>query len=144
MQCVKEIKANEEKRRGKTKNDQPKIQQAIERSHAYPRDSSKRNQIDEALIKMIATDLQPISIVEDKGFQTFVHTLDGRYEIPSRRTLMSKIPEIYESVKTSLRQRLHNATQILFFIFIFCSNKASCISNNSCSSATTHIYTIQE
>ena len=37
---------------------------------------------------MIAKDLQPISIVEDRGFNVFVKTLDPHYRIPSRKSMM--------------------------------------------------------
>ncbi len=38
---------------------------------------------------MIATDVQPVSIVEDKGFNKFVKVLDPKYSTPSRQTIAS-------------------------------------------------------
>lgn len=48
---------------------------------------SKQHSIDEELAKMIATDFQPFSIVEDRGFKSFVKTLNPTYNLPSRKTL---------------------------------------------------------
>ena len=53
-----------------------------------------------------------MSIVEDQGFKNFAHTLDSRYEIPSRRTIMSRLPETYQSVKRKLQGQLNNTTHI--------------------------------
>ena len=48
-------------------------------SRKYPQDSTRCERLNSALIKMIATDLQPISIVEDKGFLRYTSLLDQRY-----------------------------------------------------------------
>ena len=46
----------------------------------YPRESNRCRRLDDALIEMIAVDLQPPSIVNDKGFVKFVSTLDTSYQ----------------------------------------------------------------
>ena len=46
--------------------------QMIEHYQYYPKESVRKAKIDDTLIKMIATDLQPVSIVEDSGFKAFV------------------------------------------------------------------------
>ena len=38
--------------------------------------SHQRKRIDLALVRMIATDMQPPSIVEDKGFRDFLKVID--------------------------------------------------------------------
>lgn len=43
--------------------------------------------------------MQPASIVEDLGFRRFVSMLDPRYDIPSRRTLMRRLPTKYQEIK---------------------------------------------
>jgi len=58
---------------------------------------------------MIATDIQPMSVVEDKGFQfqEFVNALDPRYVLPSRRTITrSMLPARYEHVRDELKVQL--------------------------------------
>ena len=43
--------------------------------------------------------MQPASVVEDLGLRRFVNMLDPRYDIPSRRTLMRRLPTKYEEIK---------------------------------------------
>ena len=43
--------------------------------------------------------MQPALVVEDLGFRRFVNMLDPRYDIPSRRTLIRRLPTKYEGVK---------------------------------------------
>ena len=48
---------------------------------------------------MIAGNMQPISIVEDTGFQKFVYVLDQRYQPPSRKTVSSiLLPNKYKEI----------------------------------------------
>ena len=109
------MKKSEEKRRKTTTNQQPSeptIQQTLSRSQLYSKDSIRRKNIDESLIYMIATDLQPIAIVEDKGFKNLLSTLDSRYQPPSRRTVMStQIPVTYQNLKTKLLAELNNTSR---------------------------------
>ena len=82
-------------------------------SPEYTSTSTKRKSIDAAVFNMIVKDLQPVSVVEDEGFQLLVHTLDSRYELPSRRTIMQMLPEKYsekcEAVKEELSRQAHVA-----------------------------------
>lgn len=45
-------------------------------------DSQRAAEITRRLGEMIVDDLQPISTVEDRGFNAFVKTLDPHYKIP--------------------------------------------------------------
>ena len=56
---------------------------------------------------MVATDLQPVSIVEDEGFLHYSSVLDPRYQLPSRRTIeRSLIPKQYTKLKTMVKEKL--------------------------------------
>ncbi|XP_015376635.1 PREDICTED: zinc finger BED domain-containing protein 1-like [Diuraphis noxia] len=67
----------------------------------------------EAIVRMIAEDLQPLSIVENSGFRRMIKLLDSRYEIPSRRTLgRTIIPQIMEKVKGNVQILLNAASHI--------------------------------
>jgi hypothetical protein len=56
---------------------------------------------------MIAIDMQPTSIVEDRGFQKFVSSLDPRYHPPSRKTIAhTLLPQKYEEVAKKVRAGL--------------------------------------
>lgn len=58
---------------------------------------------------MIITDMQPSSIVGDKGFKNFVKTMDLVYKKTSRHTVMRKlIPEKYKSTKDVAHLALTN------------------------------------
>jgi len=70
-------------------------------------DSLHRKAIDRALVKMIAIDLQPGSIVEDRGFQEFLKVIDPKYIPPSRRTIMRDyLPGLYENATEELHRQL--------------------------------------
>ena len=57
---------------------------------------------------MIVTDIQPVSIVEDKGFLEFVRVLDPKYCPPSRRTIMiDHLPQLYKSKQQLLMEELN-------------------------------------
>ena len=74
---------------------------------------------------MIATDLQPISIVEDAGFIKYTSLLDPQYELPSRRTISRKLlPEKYMSAKQSLKQKLQKVSPISLTTDIWSSRQA--------------------
>jgi len=59
--------------------------------------------------EMIALDCQPLSIVEDIGFNHFVKALKPRYVIPSRKYLSENvIPKIHEGMKVELMKKVHS------------------------------------
>ena len=39
--------------------------------------------------------MQPVSVVEDEGFQLLLNVLDPRHQLPSRRTIMRMLPDEY-------------------------------------------------
>ncbi|XP_073728840.1 E3 SUMO-protein ligase ZBED1-like [Misgurnus anguillicaudatus] len=50
--------------------------------------------------------MQPLSVVEDKGFRAFVNTLDPKYRIPCRQTTKQLILERYSKEKQALKDQL--------------------------------------
>ena len=100
------------------------ISETMSLSRKYPSASVRSKTLDNALIEMIATDLQPISIVEDKGFLKYTSLLDPRYEPPSRRTLTRRLlPEKYQEVKKSLEQKLAEIPSLALTTDIWSSNQ---------------------
>ena len=64
-------------------------------------------------MKMLACDLQPSSIVEDKGFQEFLKVIDPKYIPPSRCSLMQDhLPHLYDEAKQELQQLLVSAEYV--------------------------------
>ena len=65
--------------------------------------------IHKKLGEMIAIDSQPLYIVEDPGFISFVKNLEPRYKIPSRKYFTEKIfPKIIKGVKVEVDKILHS------------------------------------
>ncbi|XP_076040518.1 protein polybromo isoform X4 [Oratosquilla oratoria] len=92
-------------------------QQALEcvitRRQPYPDGSEKKKNIDSHLLKLIVTDMQPLSLVENKGFQEFVKVIDPCYVLPSRRELMqTHFPSLYEKQKQQVREELEGASYV--------------------------------
>ena len=74
---------------------------------------AQQNRLDEELAKMIANDFQPFSIVEDKGFRSFIQALNPTYVPPSRKTLFQQIiPRLYDRERASLQERVKEATAV--------------------------------
>lgn len=82
---------------------------------------------------MMAVDLQPVSIVEDPGFQEFVKELDPRYEIPSRRSLMrTDFPELFKSAQAAVESDLSEATDITITTDLWTSRAADAYLSVTC------------
>lgn len=69
---------------------------------------AKQNTVDEELAKMITSDLQPFSIVEDKGFRSYSHALNPMYCMLFQRKTLSQttIPRLYDRERASLQERV--------------------------------------
>ncbi|XP_050706735.1 zinc finger BED domain-containing protein 4-like [Eriocheir sinensis] len=90
---------------------QQTLANVITRRQAYPAESAKKKHLDSHLLKMIAIDMQPISLVENEGFKEFVKVLDPRYILPSRRELMrTHFPSLYENQVQQVRSELEGAS----------------------------------
>ena len=77
-------------------------------------DSQRAAEITRSLGEMIVKDLQPISIVEDRGFNTFVKTLDPHYRIPSRKHMMEgTIADLYNRCKEKVKAALQCAHSVV-------------------------------
>ncbi|XP_051935570.1 E3 SUMO-protein ligase ZBED1-like [Hippocampus zosterae] len=73
----------------------------------------KQTTIDEELGKMITSDFQPFSIVDDKGFRRYTHALNPMYAIPSRKTLSQRIiPGLYDRERAALQERVQKAIAV--------------------------------
>ena len=112
--CQEQMKKDQEtnkKKRGGTKT-QTTIQGILLKSTKYEANSPRQKSLDNALLEIVATDMQPSSIVNDKGFNKFINMLDSRYQLPSRRSLMRKLPEKYEEVKVTVKNQLNTASHV--------------------------------
>lgn len=65
----------------------------------------KDEEINKDLIFLIAKDFQPLSLVEDTGFQRFVKALNSSYVLPSRKKVSEVLlSETYDEVKMMLKK----------------------------------------
>lgn len=64
------------------------------RAQPYKHDSSNKKELDELIVRMMVEDLQPLSIVEGKGFR-LVHGLNPKYELPSHREISRTLFSLY-------------------------------------------------
>jgi len=71
------------------------------------------DQFNRAIVEMIAEDMQPFSIVENRDFQKLVRLLDSRYTLPSLRTIgRTVIPNLYEITKSKVFGLVSNAKYV--------------------------------
>ena len=67
----------------------------------------KKKKIDDLILQMVTMDLQPISIVEDRGFKELLNFIDPRYPMVSRKHLtQTLLPTKYHEEKTKLMMNL--------------------------------------
>lgn len=85
---------------------------------------------------MIAEDMQPFSIVENRGFQKLVRLLDSRYTLPSRRTIeRTLIPNVYETTRAKVFGLISNAKHVAITSDIWTS-----MNTESYLTATVHFF----
>ncbi len=78
-------------------------------------------------------DLQPISVVEDRGFIALVKTLDPRYQIPSRKKLMEgTINNMYEDCKAKVMATLQNENHVILTTDMWTSRSTEAYLTVSC------------
>lgn len=75
---------------------QPTLAQTFEKTKKFPVGDKRRQKITSLITEMICTDLQPISIVENRGFRKIIKHLEPRYSMVSRKYLACEgIPKLY-------------------------------------------------
>lgn len=78
-------------------------------SSTYPR----QVRITTALVSFVVGDLLPLSVVESEGLRTFVHSLDPRYQVPSRKHFSSVILQNhFEIIQNNVQTVLNEVTYV--------------------------------
>lgn len=112
-ECPETSQSKTTTRTSRTQALQQTLHDIMAKKDGYKEGGLKKKNLDELLINMLVIDLQPMSIVEDRGFTKFVHGLDPRYNLPSRRELTRKhIPNMYEEVVQRLKDELREAPHV--------------------------------
>lgn len=69
--------------------------------------------IDKCLMELFFKDFQPFSVVEDKGFQKFVTSLNSSYQLPSRKTIANTLlPAMYEEKQAKIKDVVKNVSSV--------------------------------
>lgn len=98
---------------------------------------AREKQINNALIKMVVADLQPLSIVENEGFKLFSKALNPAFVVPSRYILTKTLlKNNYDAVFKNLKEELSFAEHICITTDAWTS-----IANESYVSITAHFIT---
>ncbi|KAK2579952.1 hypothetical protein KPH14_007632 [Odynerus spinipes] len=63
---------------------------------SYADTNERKKKIDDLILSLVIDDLQPLTIVEDKGFVRLINFLDPKYKLPSRKTLKAWLNAKYE------------------------------------------------
>ncbi|XP_030763197.1 zinc finger BED domain-containing protein 1-like [Sitophilus oryzae] len=75
---------------------------------------TRQKKINDLILNMIITDLQPFSIVSDRGFRKLLNELEPSYLIPSRPTFSkSLMPARYEEKSEKLKNLLKTADHVM-------------------------------
>ncbi|XP_065096446.2 E3 SUMO-protein ligase ZBED1-like [Paramisgurnus dabryanus] len=78
-----------------------------------PPGSERAKRITKSIATFIAKDLRPYSVVENQGFCAMLHTLEPRYNVPSRRYFTdTAIPKLYNETKNEVMESLKKAGRI--------------------------------
>ncbi|XP_064475382.1 E3 SUMO-protein ligase ZBED1-like [Ornithodoros turicata] len=89
------------------------MQQSIMAYSRQPMSLSKTIRQNEQLVKMIAKEYQPFSLVEGQEFKTFLAMLNPGYQLPSRKTLSTvHIPQMYNKVHEQVKNELTGISSI--------------------------------
>lgn len=74
---------------------------------SYGIHSAKKKELDHAVMRFIVRDLQPLSVVDDVGFNELIHVLDSRYALPSRKHIRDVLLQnMYNNTKERLTKIL--------------------------------------
>ena len=105
-----EILDEEESKKAKQPTIDNFVKSESKKVERYPVNSIKRKTLNRKLVKFIAKDMRPVSIVRNSGFQEFVRELDPKYVLPTTVTIRTKLlPMLYNESMKELGHQLENA-----------------------------------
>lgn len=122
------------------KTKQVTLPDVYDRMRKFQHNDYRAKQIDELIAKMICIDFQPISLVDNKGFQELLNHLEPRYTIPSRKTFANKIlRDMYTGVSLKIKSELLQAKHIAITTDMWTS-----IANVDYMAVTAHFYKTED
>lgn len=104
--------------------EQPKMSEFMKKKVKYASSDQRQIQLTDALIKFIAGDLLPLSIVESEDFRNLMETADPKYQMPSRKYLSSKLLlEKSTEVRNNIMHQMKLAENICLTVDIWSSRQ---------------------
>ena len=92
---------------------QPTIVKTLQRAEPYKPNSIRKKLLDDLVLNFVTQDLQPLSVVEDRGFRKLVNGLDPKYVMVSRKHLSSSLlPSKYNDEKANLMVDLNKCDYV--------------------------------
>jgi len=77
----------------------------------YSGDNQKVARLNSLLVQLVCCEGLPLCLVETEAFKVFVHELDPRYALPTRRS-HALIPSKYEETKAQVQESLDQAQSV--------------------------------
>ena len=85
-----------------------------------PIDCGKQKELTDAVVSFVASDLQPLSVVESPAFRKLLEKAEPRYTMPSRKHLSSKlIPKCFEELYSKIVVWLQRAPRVCLTLDIW-------------------------
>ena len=89
---------------------QPTLHEVVDKSKRYDPKSSRAQELNRAIAYYIAKDMQSLYTVEKPGFRHLIHTLDPKYNLPSRKYFTKQeIPRLYTEIKEMVKSKVNGA-----------------------------------
>ncbi|KAF7654254.1 hypothetical protein LDENG_00071850 [Lucifuga dentata] len=67
-------------------------------------ETTRKQELDEALVDMVVKDYQPFSVVEDESLRAFVGKLDPTYTLPTKNSLKHMVEKKYKALKEKVKE----------------------------------------
>ena len=110
------------------------ISQTLQIRQPMLRSSPRWKGITDALSYYIAKDMQPLSTVDDKGFRHLLHTIEPKYEPPSRKAITTNyIPKLYHETRERMKGKVSSAQS-----FSITTDMWTSLANQAYMSVTAH------
>ncbi|KAL4126349.1 hypothetical protein QTP88_010571 [Uroleucon formosanum] len=84
----------------------------ISKKNSRPLDKNQYEIITQSICKMIIVDMLPFSTVENKGFRSFISTIEPLYSIPLRKSITTRIEKMYIDKSKSIKNIIENINYI--------------------------------
>lgn len=79
----------------------------------YAIGSQRRKILNQKLVRFIAKDMRPLSVVRNEGFRSFVEELDPCYVLPTVNTIRDKLtPKTYDETMNKIQKELESIDAI--------------------------------